>query len=56
VDGAAEAANAAVEDLAGELASRRVSNELDAVARRLARYPDVPGVDRFLAAYDVISI
>jgi tetratricopeptide (TPR) repeat protein len=56
VDGAAEAANAAVDDLAGELASRRVSNELDAVARRLARYPDVPGVDRLLAAHDAISI
>jgi DNA-binding XRE family transcriptional regulator len=56
VDGAAEAATAAVDDLAGELASRRVSSELDAVACRLADYPDVPGVDRFLAAHDAISI
>ncbi len=55
VDGAAEAANAAVDDLAGELASRRVSNELGAVAGRLARYPDVSGVDRFLAAHDATS-
>jgi hypothetical protein len=56
VDGAAEAANAAVDDLAGELASRQVSNELGAVARRIAHYPDVTGVDRFLAAHEAISL
>lgn len=56
VDGAAEAANAAVDDLSGELASWQVSNELDAVARRLAHYPEVPGVDRFLARRGAMSI
>lgn len=56
VDGAAEAANAAVDDLSGELASWRVSNELDTVAGRLAHYPEVVGVDRFLAARDATSI
>jgi hypothetical protein len=56
VDGAAEAANAAVDDLAGELASWQVSNELNAVARRLAHYPDVRGVARFLAAHNAMSI
>lgn len=55
VDGATEAANAAVDDLCGELASWRVSNELDAVAGRLAHYPEVPGVDRFLAVRDAMS-
>jgi hypothetical protein len=56
VDGAAEAANAAVDDLSGELASWRVSHELGTVAHRLAHYPEVPGVDRFLAARDAMSI
>jgi DNA-binding XRE family transcriptional regulator len=55
VDGAAEAANAAVDDLSGELASWWVSSKLDAVASRLAHYPEVPGVDRFLAARDAMS-
>lgn len=56
VDGAAEAANAAVDDFSGELASWQVSSELDAVARRLAHYPEVPGVDRFLARRGAMSI
>lgn len=56
VDGAAEAANAAVDDLSGELASWRVSSELDAVARRLAHYPEVAGVDRFLARRGAMSV
>lgn len=56
VDGAAEAANAAVDDLSGELASWQVSSELDAVARRLAHYLEVPGVDRFLARRGAMSI
>lgn len=55
VDGAAEAANAAIDDLSGELASWWVSSELDAVARRLANYPEVPGVDRFLTRHGAIS-
>ncbi|MGQ0719556.1 MAG: hypothetical protein ACT4NP_20020 [Pseudonocardiales bacterium] len=40
----------------GELASWRVSSELDAVARRLAHYPEVPGFDRFLARRGAMSI
>ncbi|MGH3836963.1 MAG: helix-turn-helix domain-containing protein [Pseudonocardiaceae bacterium] len=56
VDGAAEAANAAVDDLSGELASWRVSSELDAVARRLAHYPEVPGVVRFLARRGAMNV
>ncbi len=55
VDGAAEAANAAIDDLSGELASWWVNSELDAVARRLAKYPEVAGVDRFLARHGGIS-
>ncbi|MGH4014108.1 MAG: helix-turn-helix domain-containing protein [Pseudonocardiaceae bacterium] len=51
VDGAAEAANTVLDDLSGELASWRVNSELDKVARRLADYPEVVGVDRFLAGY-----
>ncbi|MGH3973947.1 MAG: helix-turn-helix domain-containing protein [Pseudonocardiaceae bacterium] len=55
VDGAAEAANAVIDDLSGELASWWVSSELDAVARRLAHHPDVFGVDRFLARHGAMS-
>jgi len=51
VDGAAEAANAALDDLTGEVASWRVSSELHAVALRLGEYPTVPGVALFLARY-----
>lgn len=54
-DGAAEAANVALDDLSGDLASWRVSSELDDVARRLADYPEVPGVDRFLARHGAMS-
>ncbi len=55
VDGAAEAANAVIDDLSGELASWWVSSELDAVARRLAHYPAVLGVDHFLARHGAMS-
>ena len=55
MDGAAEAANAAIDDLSGELASWWVSSELDALARRLAKYPKVSGVDRFLARHGGMS-
>lgn len=51
VDGAAEAANGALDDLSGELASWRVSSELDDVARRLADYPAVTGVESFLTQW-----
>jgi transcriptional regulator with XRE-family HTH domain len=55
VDGAADAANAVIDDLSGELASWWVSSELDAVARRLAGHSDVSGVDRFLARHGAMS-
>ncbi len=55
VDGSAEAANVTLADLTAELASWRVSSELDEVARRLAEYPAVTGVERFLADYDALS-
>jgi transcriptional regulator with XRE-family HTH domain len=48
VDGAAEAANAALDDLAGQVASWRVSSELTQVATRLAAYPQEPGASCFL--------
>jgi hypothetical protein len=51
VDGAAEAAHRALDDLTGEVASWRVSTELDAVAKRLIAYPKVDGVERFLVRY-----
>jgi hypothetical protein len=51
VDGAAEAANAALDDLSGELASWVVSTELGAVAERFVPYDEVEGVERFLARY-----
>lgn len=56
VDGAAGAANAVIDDFSDELASWWVSNELDTVARRLAHYPEVPGVDHFLARHSVMSV
>jgi len=55
VDGAAEAAHAALDDLSGEVASWRVSSELDAVAKRLATYPDVEGVERFVVRYQAMN-
>ena len=55
VDGAAEAANIAFDDLAHELTSWRVNGELDNLACRLVDYPEVSGVDRFLARYRAMS-
>ncbi len=55
VDGAAEAAHSALDDLTGEVASWRVSTELDAVAKRLIAYPKVDGVERFLVHYQALS-
>jgi tetratricopeptide (TPR) repeat protein len=55
VDGAAEAAHRALDDLTGEVASWRVSIELDAVAKRLSAYPKVDGVERFLVRYQAVS-
>ncbi|MCA1708961.1 MAG: hypothetical protein LC808_39070, partial [Actinobacteria bacterium] len=55
VDGAAEAANTALEDLDHGLASWRVNGELDALARRFIDYPQIKGVDHFLARYNAMS-
>lgn len=55
VDGAAEAAHRALDDLTGEVASWRVSIELDAVAKRLIAYPKVDGVERFLVRYQAVN-
>ncbi|WP_143230449.1 helix-turn-helix domain-containing protein [Actinosynnema sp. ALI-1.44] len=51
VDGAAEAAEAALDDLECELDSWRVSVELEEVARRLAENDKVAGVAAFLHRY-----
>ncbi|MGH3888991.1 MAG: hypothetical protein ACRDSZ_20955 [Pseudonocardiaceae bacterium] len=55
VDGAVEAAHAALDDLSGEVASWRVGSELDSVAQRLAAYPEVEGVDSFVARYQAVN-
>lgn len=55
VDGAVGAAHDALEDLSGEVASWRVSKELAVVAQRLATYPEVDGVERFLARYEAAN-
>ena len=55
MDGAAEAANAVLDDLSGDLASWRVSSELSTVARRLADHPHVDGVSQFLDRYRAMS-
>lgn len=55
VDGAAEAAHDALDDLSGDVISWRVSKELAEVARRLAAYPEVDGVERFVARYQATT-
>lgn len=55
VDGAAEAAHAALDDLAEKVASWRVASELDTVAQRLATYPEVDGVESFLGRYQAMN-
>jgi len=54
VDGAAEAANAALDDLTDNVTSWRVSTELHVVAKALAAYPKVPGVECFLTRYNAM--
>jgi DNA-binding XRE family transcriptional regulator/tetratricopeptide (TPR) repeat protein len=54
VDGAAEAAHRALDDLTGGVASWRVLSELDAVAHRLKAYPDVAEVERFLVRHQAV--
>lgn len=56
VDGAAEAAHSALDDLCGEVASWRVASKLEAVTKRLAAYPQVDGVDSFLARYQAANL
>ena len=57
VDGAVEAAHAALDDLAGDVASWRVTSRLDAVAQSLTTdYPGVTGVDSFLDRHQVLNL
>jgi tetratricopeptide (TPR) repeat protein len=51
VDGAAEAANAVLDDLSGEVASWVVSTELTTIAERFQPYDELPEVERFLARF-----
>jgi hypothetical protein len=55
VDGAAEAAHSVLDTLSGDVASWWVASELDAVARRLAAYPEVDGVEGFLGRYRAVG-
>lgn len=50
-DGAAHAANEALDDLSGSVASYVVSSELATVAKRLASFSNLPEVERFIARY-----
>lgn len=54
VDGAAEAAHAALDDLTEKVGSWRVDTELKAVAGRLAAYTEVEGVQSFLVRYQAV--
>jgi tetratricopeptide (TPR) repeat protein len=51
IDGAAEAANSVLDDLAKQVASWRVENELASVATELAKFPAEESVQRFLERY-----
>jgi hypothetical protein len=51
VDGAAEAATAALDDLSRQVASWRVHTELAAVGERLASYPREPSAEQFIHRY-----
>jgi hypothetical protein len=51
VEGAAEAASAAMDDLAGEIASWRINTEFDRVIAGLSAYPGVPGVPETVDRY-----
>jgi hypothetical protein len=55
VDGAAEAAHTALDDLSGNVASWRVDHELTAIAQRFTAYPAIPGVESFLARYQATN-
>ena len=54
VDGAAEAAHRALDDLTCEVASSRVLTELDAITQRLTAYPEVDGVEHFIGRYQAV--
>ncbi|OLF18191.1 hypothetical protein BU204_07585 [Actinophytocola xanthii] len=51
VDGAAETAHQVLDDLAGHVASWRVTSKLDDIATRLAAFPDVPEASAFVDRY-----
>jgi hypothetical protein len=55
VDGAAEVANIALDDLSQQLSSWGVNKELNELARHLFNYSRVNGVDHFLARYNKMS-
>jgi DNA-binding XRE family transcriptional regulator len=55
VDGAVEAAHAAIDDLSGEVASWRADAELRVVAQRFADYAEVDGVEAFLARHEAVN-
>lgn len=51
VEGAAEAASAAMDDLSGEIASWRINTEFDRAIAGLSAYPTVPGVSEAVDRY-----
>ena len=55
VDGAAETADRALDDLVGRVASWRVTEELDALAAQLRTYATVDGVAGFLARHKALT-
>jgi hypothetical protein len=54
VDGAVEAAHSVLDALTSDVASWWVASELDAVAMRLAAYPQVDSVEGFLTRYQAV--
>lgn len=55
VDGAVEATNQALDDLDNDVASWRLTTELNAVARRLSAFPEVDGVEGVLARHHAVN-
>jgi transcriptional regulator with XRE-family HTH domain len=56
VEGAAEAADAALDDLAGEVVSWRINTEFDRAIAGLSAYPDVPGVEEVVGRYHTMAL
>jgi hypothetical protein len=53
-EGAAEAADRALDDLTGQVASWRVEDELSKVAGQLVAYAQEPQVSQFLTRYSAV--